>query len=140
MNSLPAGGAVFLDKVTILTSSYMCRLSTWATNLNEKIKEGYTENNYYVTVNIKKETAAHIIDLLEDFLLYKNPITKENEVMYRHMKNKILKSFREELLEGLEIFLKNETNLSLEGYVDFRMDKYAHIVNVALYAIIKKSL
>ena len=77
--------------------------------------------------------------MLEDILLYKNPITKAYKVLYEHIKDTVFLEFRNNILDDLTEFIENNNELNLEGYTTFKMDRYNHIINMTLYAIVKRS-
>lgn len=93
-------------------------------------------------INIKFiDKQANINNLstnLLDYLYKENPVTNLSEEIRTYINNKIGKTLHKEIELELKEFFKNEDKIDIEGFINFRLPKYAHEINLILYATVKK--
>lgn len=131
-----------MGKLSIQTGVYAKELISWAEKNRSTHKiydENMTGNVYFVDIECDAECKRSLCILLEEIILYKNPITRGYKSINSNVRKLIFSPHKENIYNELTSFLEESDVINLEGYTDFRMDDYAHLVNLILYAVVKKS-
>ena len=129
-----------MGKLSIHTEVYTKELMGWieenSSRIHTKSKNG---NVCLIEIDCDEKCKKSLSILLEEIILNKNPITKGYKSIYENVKNLVFLPHREDIYKELNSFLEENDTINLEGYTDFRMDAYAHLINLVLYAVVKKS-
>lgn len=132
-----------MDKLNVYTDIYTKELIIWAkTNKYEhKIYDkGYRGKGYFVEIENSAKSKKSLSYLLEEVILFKNPVTRGYSSLCDSIKKLVFLPCRNDIYKVLSEFLEEHDSINIEGYTNFRMDEYTHLVNIVLYAIVKKSL
>jgi len=128
-----------MRRITLHTSSFTQEIENLAQALQKRnicnVKNGTT---FYWESSANAIICEELLHLLQHITMMANPV-------YRH--SPTLRDLAEGLrntdvhiyeLERLKIFVRQNNELNLEGYLTFRMEAYCAKLDAMLYTIVKK--
>ncbi|MDL2248214.1 putative sporulation protein YtxC [Tyzzerella sp. OttesenSCG-928-J15] len=130
-------------ELTISTGNYMDELIDWINKYNyNNIVDKFeiVDNNCFVTINGSKSISAEIIELFEIIILDKNKVANSHDKLKQILKAIVFEPGRKEMKNDFSRYIKENSHVNLEGFVDFRLSKYSSMVNLVLYAAVKRTL
>ena len=127
-----------MNAVTISTKLYHREMTSFFKQSCIKICQ--KGDIYFFIINPQHFCCDILAELLEDIILDNNPIVRSSHRIYQRMKEIIFIGERPVLQKDLQVLLAQNETLHIEGYIQFRMQKYENKVNNILYAIVKRSL
>lgn len=127
-----------MEHLTITTTKYEKELTAFITKVTKQDICTVSHRTFYWHPTVSHGFYMALVAFIYSLATSKNPI-------YRHSKRlKTLAmaiqdtSLFGEDVHNLESFLQHNTELSLEGYVNFRLEKYQAKLDALLYHLIKK--
>jgi hypothetical protein len=126
----------------ISTALYRNELLRWAADNSIAYTE---ENDEYsseclILVNQNALTTKLLCGLLEDLILISNDVVKSGVNIKSRLKKIVFATHEKDITRDIEGFLKENNSINLDGFLSFRLKKYKDIVDMILYAAIKKVL
>ena len=108
---------------------FVCRFSNWHGGI-------FTINCIYDPT--QDSFLNELVTLLTDIALYENPVFRHSSKLQDMAKDLKDTEVYDSLRESLGIYIKQNSNLNLEGYINFRMSKYREKLDMMSYSLIKK--
>ena len=130
-------------RLTISTGKYMDELFEWIkhNDYNHFIENFETvEDSCFVTLNGTVRVCETIVCLFETIMLEQNQIAKTHERLRDVLSNIVFTPVKKEISRIVRKYIAEHDHINLEGFVTFRLNEYAHKVDLVLYAAIKNSL
>lgn len=130
----------------IYTKKYIEELRAFVkeSNLEDHIhKEELSDHEdayYYIELKNLKNRCLTVCSLLEEAILMKNAVTKNNKIVKKSVRDKVFKPFREDIREEASRYLLENDFLNIEGYINFKLKEYVNLVDLVLYSAIKRYL
>lgn len=79
-------------------------------------------------------------ELLEDAILSQNPVTKSSDALKQNIKTRVFLPFRKDIEKDIFDYFIENNYINMEGYINFRLKEYVHLVDLVLYSAIRKFL
>jgi len=130
-------------RLTISTERYMSELMDWIkdNNYNHYIENfENSDNTCFVTLCGAERVCEAIVCLFEAIMLEQNQIAKTHERLRDVLSSIVFAPVKKEISRIVKKYVSECEHINLEGFVAFRLNEYAHRVDLVLYAAIKNSL
>ena len=102
--------------------------------------EGECGGVFYFALEREVFNAADLCELFEDILLDNNAVLMASPVAYEAVRNLVFVPEREAMVREVEAYFLHNTELCVEGYINFRLKDAECKINDALYALAKRCL
>jgi len=130
-------------QLTISTKKYVTELIDWIkdNDYTHCIENFESEDDAsFVTLNNARLVCDAMVCLFESIMLEQNQIAKTHERLRDVLSSIVFMPAREEIARIVKRYISEHDHINLEGFVAFRLNEYAHKVDLVLYAAIKNSL
>ena len=130
-------------RLTISTERHISALMGWIKD-NDYIHyiESFEDcgNACFVTLDGAERVCESIVCLFESIMLEQNQIAKTHERLRDVLSSIVFAPVKKEITRIVKKYVSECEHINLEGFVAFRLNEYAHRVDLVLYAAIKNSL
>ena len=130
-------------ELTISTESYGKELMDWINDNNY----GHIEYNMdqaggglVVTINRTRGLSENMALLFEEIILRENQVAGAHEKLKDVIRNIVFETGRKEIQAIFDDYIDESDHINLEGFVAFRLGEYTSLINIVLYAAVKKIL
>lgn len=126
--------------IRIYTKKFIPQLKAWldATNAIHRTVESH-EGIYIVEIDEEYCKPKDLADLFEELAIAGNDAIKDSKPLMEAVK-KNMSEYRSIITEQLGGHFEMYSEINAEGFIHFRMWEYSHIINMLLYAKVKKEL
>ena len=130
-------------KLTVSAGKYMNEFMSWIDNndyghLIESLEIAGAGG--FATFNLNRDTVQSITDLFETLILARAGMEKASEGLKNILKAAVFEPERKHMREVFENYILDNDHINLEGFAIFRLEEYYAMVNIVLYAAVKKML
>ncbi len=133
-----------MDSITICTRAYMQELiDFYYIDVKEHVlEEGMVGGEFFFTLPRQVVDAAQLSEVMEDILLEKNPIVSSQAKVFDTLKTKVFGQVqvRQQMALALAEHLQTQSQLNVDGYIQFRLGRYEAMISEILYSAVKKNL
>lgn len=78
-------------------------------------------------------------DALENMVLERNDIIKKSEKALAFIKKTVFKEHRKKILYDIASIIECKNELNIDGYIEFKMQKFTLEIDRVLYSVVKRS-
>lgn len=103
------------------------------------VNAGECGEMFFVTLTRADLDVHELCGLFEDIALIKNDALMTCQPnFYEFMRETVFETARSGMVQGLESYFAQHAELCVEGYMNFRFRNAQHMVDTAMYAVIKQ--
>ena len=130
-------------KLTFATQKYMNEFMRWIDDngygyLVDSLEiEG---SSGFAIVNITENMLGSITELFEAIILERAAMAKVPRELKEIFRIVVFQPMAERMRKIFENYIEENDHVNLEGFVTFRLEKYSAMVNIVLYAALKRML
>ena len=129
------------SQIIISTKKYHEKIAVLLKNQNIICGKVYEEYFFSLPYHNFKDIIPYeqLEDVLENIVLDNNAIVKNCENALIFMKKNVFKPHRKALIYDVALTLECKRCLNIDGYIDFKMQKFAAEIDRVLYCTVKRS-
>jgi hypothetical protein len=127
-----------MKQFSINTIKYLNEVLEFIENKNIKINS-VTSSPKSFTINYNFLVIRDLTLLIEDIVLNSNPIVKNSNKIKEVVRVAIFEKNRNKINEDLYNTINKASALSIDGYIDFKLQWHVNEINNILYYLVKKS-
>lgn len=127
--------------IRIYTEKFIPQLKAWIddTQTGHKFIESAGEGICIADVPEGDFKTEALVDLFEDLTILSNDAIQESKALKDAVRKK-MKEYRSIIMDQLGRYFEMYSDISIEGFICFRLWEYSHIINILLYSLAKKEL
>ena len=123
------------------TQKYMNEFMNWIDNNNYgALVDSFeiTGSGGFAAVNMTENMLGSITELFEDIIFDKAGMAKASEKLKGFLCETVFIHSRAQVIKIFENYIAESDHVNLEGFVTFRLEEYSALINIVLYAAVKK--
>lgn len=130
-----------MHNIEIYTLKHTNELKNFFNTKNIEVKNLYIENKtHYFLLEYKFLIVKDISLFIQEIVLNSNPILKNSNTAKEKINNIVFNNSREMLNRDLYYIVHTHGSVNIDGFINFKLNKFIHDINNILYCTVKINL